>query len=56
MKDKGKKEGRIDINLSDAILVVGIVTMIILFAGQPDLWDVILYKISDGQVPIPMIK
>jgi len=43
----------INIELSNSILILGFIIFIILFTGQPDLWDVIMYNLSDGRVPIP---
>jgi len=40
-------------DLSESILTAGAVLLIILFWGNPDLMDVLLYKLSDGQIAIP---
>jgi len=34
-----------------AILTIG--ALIALFAGEPDLHDVLMYRLSDGKIPIP---
>lgn len=37
-----------------AILVIG--AIIVLFEGTPDLHDVLMYKLSDGKIPIPLVE
>jgi hypothetical protein len=41
------------IDLSDAILAVGIIIFIIIFSGDPDLMDAIIYKLTEGKLAPP---
>ena len=38
----------------EAAFWAGIFMLILLTIGDPDLWDVIMYQLSDGQIPIPV--
>ena len=50
MSDKNVK---ITLNLSEVVSIIGIILMIFFFTGEPDLWDALLYKLTDGEIPIP---
>lgn len=49
----GNTMKNVNIDLSRAMLVIGIILCIILFAGEPDLMDAILYKLTDGRIALP---
>lgn len=38
---------------SDALLLIFLFLCLLLFAGTPDLYDVVLYRLSDGKVALP---
>lgn len=40
-------------DLNEAITIIAVVLLIVLFWGTPDLMDVIMHRLSDGQIPIP---
>lgn len=46
----------IKIDLDECLITLFIFVLIILFFGEPDLWDVILNQLSNGQIPIPAPK
>ena len=50
------KTPRINIDLSDALWVLVLFLLLLLFIGTPDLYDVIMNRLSEGQVPIPAPK
>jgi hypothetical protein len=43
-----------NIEIPDAMLYVAIIIFIILFAGDPDLLDAVLYNMTDGKIPLPV--
>lgn len=40
-------------DLAQAITLMSVVLLFVLFWGTPDLMDVIMNRLSDGQIPIP---
>ena len=38
---------------SDIIFVILLFILLVLFAGDPDLMDAIMYKLTDGKVALP---
>lgn len=38
---------------SDVAFIAFFALLVLLFAGTPDLYDVILYSLSDGAAPLP---
>ena len=40
----------VNIDLSESIWAIGIIILIILFAGEPYLCDALIYRLFDGQV------
>ncbi len=39
-----------------AVIIAMVLGMFVLFTGKPDLHDALLYKLSDGKIPIPVIE
>ena len=39
-----------------SVIVITLLILVILFFGEPDLHDVILNRLSDGKIPIPVSK
>lgn len=44
---------KIEVNIGEAALIIGIVALIIMFAGTPDLADAIIYRLTDGRSGLP---
>lgn len=44
---------KITINLEDACWAIGIIALLILFSGTPDLMDAVIYKLTEGKVELP---
>ena len=51
MSDNNKRP--INIDVTGALFLIFLFVLILLFAGTPDLYDVILYRLSDGAVTLP---
>ena len=52
-ESESKSKWVFDWGLADVAFVIGVVLLIILFAGEPDLHDAILYWLTNGEIPLP---